>query len=197
MPSIWGESLEEHRALVRQRLVAAFSELVAERGLERTTLAAVAERAGIARTAVYNHVRDKQELVVAHARVALDDAIARLTAELADARSPVEQLERYVAAAFASFTAEPSAGPGAMATLDAAHQHEIVGLLAPLRDMLHRILADGLADGSFGGGSAEELARFVGAVVEGHRGLLASGGLEPATAARTAARLLLDGLAQR
>jgi hypothetical protein len=63
--------------------------------------------------------------------------------------------------------------------------------------MLHRILADGLADGSFGGGSAEELARFVGAVVEGHRGLLASGGLEPATAARTAARLLLDGLAQR
>lgn len=194
MPSIWGETIAEHRALVRERLLDAFAALVRERGIEATTLAAVAERAGIARSAVYNHVRDKHALVLAHAQRAMGEAVARLAEALEPSLPPAERLARYVEGAFRSFSDEPAAGMDLLASLDPEQQQELLAMLRPVQEMLHAIVTDGLADGTFAGGSAEELARFVAAVVDGHRHALAHGHLQPEEAARTCTALLLHGL---
>lgn len=197
MPSIWGETIAEHRVLVRGRLLDAFAALVQERGLEATTLAAVAQRAGIARSAVYNHVRDKHDLLLAHAQRSMREATERLAQELDPSLPPPERLARYVQGAFRSFADDPAAGMDVLANLDAEQQRELLAMLRPVQQMLHEILVDGLADGSFAGSSAEELSRFVSAVLDGHRPALARGHMDPGEAARACTRLLLDGLAGR
>lgn len=194
MPSIWATTLEEHRALVLGRLLDAFAELLHERGLEATTVAAVAERAGIARSAVYNHVGDKHELLLAHAerlfRRAAEDLRAQLPADL-PAR---ERLRRYVAATFAGVGGEPAAGTDVMGLLDGRQQERLRAHLRPLHDLLRDVIRDGLADGSFRGGSVDDLAGFVSAVLSGYHGPLTRGELDPTTAAAQCAHLLLDGI---
>ena len=63
MPKIIGGSLAEHRQQTRLRLFAALSALMADRGFDAITLAEIAQRAGIGRTAVYNHFPDKESLL--------------------------------------------------------------------------------------------------------------------------------------
>lgn len=59
MPKITGDSLSAHREQIRERVFAAFTELVAERGFEAITMAQLAERAGVGRTSIYHHFKDK------------------------------------------------------------------------------------------------------------------------------------------
>ena len=49
----------------RTGIVTAAAQLVAEQGLQSVTMAGVARRAGLAKATVYNHVRDRDELVAA------------------------------------------------------------------------------------------------------------------------------------
>ncbi|HEY8340160.1 MAG TPA: TetR/AcrR family transcriptional regulator [Egibacteraceae bacterium] len=194
MPSIWAETLEEHRALVLGRLLDAFAELLQERGLEAITIAAVAERAGIARSAVYNHVGDKHDLLVAHAerllRRATEDLRRRLPPEL-PAR---ERLRRYVAFTFTALGDEPLVGEELMGLLDGPQQERLRAHVRPLHDILGEVIRDGLADGTFRGGSAEDLTTFVSATLAGYHGPLTRGELDPDTAAAVCTDLLLDGL---
>ena len=53
------------RARTRERLVAAAAALVAEQGFERTSLEAVATRAGMTRGAIYGNFRNRDELFMA------------------------------------------------------------------------------------------------------------------------------------
>jgi AcrR family transcriptional regulator len=192
MPPIWADTLDEHRALVLQRLLEAFGALVAERGVEATTLAAVAQRAGIARSAVYNYVRDKHDLLLAHAASTLDSAAQELAAALSADAPPAERLARYVAAAFRGFASEP--GGDLMSLLDPDQQRQLLAHLAPMREMLEQILSDGLGDGSFGDASVEELSGFVTATLGGYRLPLAHGLVDPDEGAEVCTRLLLHGL---
>ncbi|NIR59864.1 MAG: TetR/AcrR family transcriptional regulator [Gammaproteobacteria bacterium] len=48
----------------RARILAAARELFAERGFDRTTLRAIAERAGMGASSIYRHIRSKEELLV-------------------------------------------------------------------------------------------------------------------------------------
>lgn len=59
MPKIATPTLAEHRELVWQRLYTAIAELMRERGYDAITLSDVAA-AGVSRTAIYNHIRDKE-----------------------------------------------------------------------------------------------------------------------------------------
>ena len=64
MPKIIGASLVEHREETRRLLFAALATLMEERGFDSISLADVARAAGIGRTSVYNHVRDKESLLI-------------------------------------------------------------------------------------------------------------------------------------
>ncbi len=193
MPSIWGTSLEEHRALVLERLLDAFAELVREHGVEGTTLAAVAERAGLARSAVYNHVRDKHDLVLAHTERGLQKAAEQLRASH-DVQLPADRrLDHFVRTAFHSWIAEPGSSADLLPQLDAAQRARLFAHLAPMVEMLRSIVEDGIADGTFRTGPPERLAGFVSATLEGYRRAL-EGDTDPDELADDVVELLLRGL---
>ena len=80
MPSLWADSLDEHRELVLGKVLSAYEALRAEVGVEAVTLTAVAQRAGIARSALYNYVKDKHGLVLLHAERTMGGATQQLQA---------------------------------------------------------------------------------------------------------------------
>lgn len=64
MPKIVGVTIDEHRELTRQALFTALSGLLREQSFETITMAQIARRAGIGRTAVYNHFADKETMLL-------------------------------------------------------------------------------------------------------------------------------------
>jgi len=101
----------------RERLATAAAELVAARGLDGATIAAIAERAGVPAGSVYYYMRSKDE--VAHAAVAATEARAvALRTEWSVPADPWERLAAYLA--WAADQAPQTASGGNAATL-AAH----------------------------------------------------------------------------
>jgi AcrR family transcriptional regulator len=92
MPKIVGASLAEHREQVRARLFAALASLMAESGFDSVSLADIAARAGVGRTAVYNHFPDKEALLLAF----IDDETSSYVATLEDALDGVEDPEQQL-----------------------------------------------------------------------------------------------------
>ncbi len=143
-----GASLALHRDEVRRRLLDALATLLEERGFDAITLADIAQAAGIGRTSVYNHVPDKETLLLAF----IDDETARylaaLEAALAGVDDPVEQLRIYVRHQLRvrrSFHMPAglrnAVSPEAQARL---REHA-----EPVEAALRRILAAGIASGAF------------------------------------------------
>jgi AcrR family transcriptional regulator len=60
-----GATKGDKRERTRARLIAAAVEVVGEKGFERTSLEAVARRAGMTRGAIYGNFKDKEELFLA------------------------------------------------------------------------------------------------------------------------------------
>src|SRR4026209_497441 len=55
----------DKRQRTRARLIEVAGEVIAEKGLDRTSLEEIAERAGMSRGAIYGNFRDKEELFLA------------------------------------------------------------------------------------------------------------------------------------
>ena len=89
----------------RMRLVRAALELCTDQGYEATTVAEIAERAGLTKTTFFRHFPDKREVLFAgqdeHSRI-LAEAIAAAPAEA----TPIEAVAVAVGALAASFTDE-------------------------------------------------------------------------------------------
>jgi AcrR family transcriptional regulator len=191
VPDLWADSLEAHRDLVRQRLLTAFAELAAEVPLDDVTLTAVAERAGLARSAVYNYVTSKHDLLLAHTADVTSRWVERLVRD--GGATVAERLGRFVAATLRVFAEDRLAGQGADIPFDAEQHARLMAALRPVHDHLSALVAEGVADGSFTGDPAE-LTRFVFATLEGYRTSIARGEVDAEVAASTVTGLLLDGL---
>jgi AcrR family transcriptional regulator len=77
----------------RERLVVAAVDLFAEQGYDATTVAQIAERAGVTKSTFFRHFPDKRELLVAG-----QDALRRLLAEgIAEAPAEASPLEAVAA----------------------------------------------------------------------------------------------------
>ncbi len=89
----------------RLRLVRAALELCSDQGYEVTTVAEIAERAGLTKTTFFRHFPDKREVLFAgqeeHSRI-LAEAIAAAPAEA----TPIETVAAAVVALAVSFTDE-------------------------------------------------------------------------------------------
>jgi AcrR family transcriptional regulator len=85
----------------RERLVAAAVDLFTEQGYDATTVAQIAERAGVTKSTFFRHFPDKRELLVAGQDV-LSQLLAEGIAEAPEGSSPLEAvaagLERASAA---------------------------------------------------------------------------------------------------
>ncbi len=99
-------SQEERRAETRQRLLDAAAELFAERGIETSSIDAIANRAGRTSGAVYAHFGGKEGLLFALLETWVDDASAVINAELLAATT----LDERLAALWRNVSDPPSGG---------------------------------------------------------------------------------------
>lgn len=150
MPKIIGGSLHEHRAQTRQKLFAALSSLMADRGFDAITLADIASAAGIGRTAVYNHFPDKESLLVGFITHETEQYVATLERSLEDVEDPVEQLRTYVRAqAQLKRVYHLAPGPDLRSVLSRATQQRVREHVHLVEQILRRILTEGVEQGAF------------------------------------------------
>ena len=175
MPKIIGGSLHEHRLQTRQRLFTALSTLMSERGFDAITLAEIAERAGIGRTAVYNHFADKEALLLDFIAHETGRYVAVLEHALTDVDEPVEQLRTYVRQQ-ASLTQTYHLAPGVDLTsvLSRATRQRLRDHVVGVEGILRRILANGIASGALPDQDLDTTVPLVHACLSG-RGIPAAG----------------------
>lgn len=77
-------------------LFEALAELMGTHSFDKITLSDVASRAGVGRTAVYNHFADKEDLLLAFIEHEASLYAEDLSQALAEARSPIDRLRVYV-----------------------------------------------------------------------------------------------------
>lgn len=148
MPKIIGGSLAEHRQQTRLRLFTALSTLMADRGFDAITLAEIAQKAGIGRTAVYNHFPDKESLLVGFINHETSEYVATLESDLADVADPVEQLRTYVRAQMRLkrvFHLAP--GPDLRTVLSRGTQRQLREHVVVIEAILRRIIEAGIESG--------------------------------------------------
>ena len=63
MPKISAPTIHEHRELRRQQLISAALELALDQGAEAVSVAAVAKKAGLARSSIYEYFASSADLI--------------------------------------------------------------------------------------------------------------------------------------
>lgn len=96
VPKIIGGNLAEHRAHIRSRLFNSLSELLTDKGFESLTMAEIAAKAEVGRTAVYNHFPDKESLLLAFITEQTRRYAADIQQSLAGVSDPIERIRIYV-----------------------------------------------------------------------------------------------------
>ena len=172
---------EKQRQETRTALVDAFETLMHDVGVGGVTVTAIAERAGLARSAFYNYFADIPELFHAYVAREIASFAAQRRVELDAIADPVQKLERFIVGSLEGFRHQGSPLEAATA-LGADHQVHIEEDLTPLRALLGDILAAGVDTGAFRSDAADH------AVVEmllhalgSQRIPIATGAVDPAT----------------
>ena len=136
MPKIIGESLASHRELTRARLFEALGSLMGEQSFESITMSQIAERAGVGRTAVYNHFADKEVLLLAYMREVTSEFARILTQRLDAEPDPLMRLRIYVRSHLQMIGRyHVKAGMGLrrqMSGQGASHLHDHAGIIGEL-----------------------------------------------------------------
>lgn len=110
MPKHWADTVNEHRLTVRDAVLDAAAELVAQRGLTGVTMAGIAEATGIGRATLYRYFPDVGAVLTAWHERQLATHLAHLTGILARSTDPTDQL-RNVLTAYAHMSGRHG-GPG-------------------------------------------------------------------------------------
>jgi AcrR family transcriptional regulator len=118
MPRIDAPTVAEHHRRRRTALVEAGAALIAERGVEAATLAAVGAAAGLARSSVYTYFDSTPALVAAIVEDAFPRATERLRAAVAGADTPRGQVDAYLCVALELATDRQHRAVSALADAD-------------------------------------------------------------------------------
>lgn len=149
----------------RQRLVRAALELFAEQGYENTTVAGIAERAGLTKSTFFRHVPDKREVLFIGQDV-LNRAFTDGIASAPDGAAPLEAVAAALDAAARVFTAESREFAPQRQAIIAANpelqEREAVKQASLLAAMTGALKARGLQD------PAASLAAVIGLLALGH-----------------------------
>lgn len=93
----------------RDRMIAALTEVLTERGYVNTPVAAVIERAGVSRETFYQQFASKQDCFIAALESAVADLAASFTAELgATDKPPLQRFDAMLARYFDALAARPA-----------------------------------------------------------------------------------------
>lgn len=169
MPKIIGGSLHEHRIQTRHKLYTALSTLMAEKGFDSITLADIAARAGVGRTAVYNHFKDKDALLLGFIAHETEQYVANLERALAEVEDPVEQMRVYVrqnARLRTAFSFAP--GPDLRTVVGRGTRSRLGDHATMVEDVLRRIIRSGVEAGVFAPQDIEISVPLVNACLRSH-----------------------------
>ncbi|WP_231123607.1 TetR/AcrR family transcriptional regulator [Nocardioides sambongensis] len=150
MPKILGSSLADHRSLVRASVFDAFAELMGEKSFDAISMSAIAERAGIGRTAIYHHFADTESVLVAFATHETASYVDELRAALEPTEDPEAMLRTYVRhhlAAGEKF--HMGLGPAMAGSLSETARLEIRDHITAVEDVLRAIVTTGRDSGVF------------------------------------------------
>jgi len=170
VPRITAATDPEPRATPERALLDAAHALLRETG-EAPTMAQLAERAGLARSSVYEYFGSRHEVLAALVRDLLPQWIERIRAAMQAAPSPAEAILAY-ACTNVALVAEGSHAPGeALAAL--APGRETDDRAAQMHAQINEPLIATLTE--LGVGSPESVAEMVNALVYAGVRLLAAG----------------------
>lgn len=162
MPRISAVTNAEQRASTRRRVLAAFGELLFNRGLSGLTMTDVAKHAGVGRTAVYNYFADIEELLIAYALDETERFLADLKDRLEQLDNPVQKLAVYVRAQIEDLAKRHlPPGPAMRSVLSPESFSKLAGHVGELNALLQGILRDGIDAGYFPDADIAELAQLV------------------------------------
>lgn len=150
MPRIAAGTLAAHRAQVRQQVYDAFAELMAERSFDAITMAGLAERAGIGRTAIYHHFPDREAVLVGFATDVTHAYLRDLHTALDGIGDPAERLRTYVRHHLeAGDRFHMGMGPTIVGSLSESARLEIREHIVAVERVLRGILEVGRERGAF------------------------------------------------
>ena len=157
------------------RVLDAWHDLLEERGYGEVTLADVATRVGLSRSSLYRYVPDKVTLLQLLIDRSVVGFMSGLRVGLVEAPDASTKLEFFVRSQLRYFSSQRLLGHD-MSTVLSAEQHaEVMVHLAPIRDLLRAIVAEGIDRGEFRALDVELTSGMVFSVIGAHQMPLARG----------------------
>src|SRR5919107_2993176 len=98
VPNLWNETMEAHRAAVRDAILDAAAALVAEHGLRSVTMSQIAEETGIGRATLYKYFPDVEAILFAWHERQIAGHLEQLAEVRDQAGDPGERLEAVLEA---------------------------------------------------------------------------------------------------
>lgn len=146
VPKLWTETIDAHRAAVRDAAMDAMAALVAEHGLIALTMSQIAEQAGIGRATLYKYFPDAQAVLTAWHERQITAHLDQLTAA-ADPAAPAMARLHAVLRTYAHIQHHSTHHHGGeLAAL--LHRSEHVDRAQQrLRDFLRNLIAEATQDG--------------------------------------------------
>ncbi|GAA3342962.1 hypothetical protein GCM10020358_39910 [Amorphoplanes nipponensis] len=146
MPKLWTETIDAHRAAVRDAALDALATLVAERGLVALTMSQIAEQAGIGRATLYKYFPDAQAVLTAWHERQITAHLDQLTAAADPAATAVARLRAALQTyAHIQYHSARHHG-GELAALLHRGEH-VERARQRLRDFLQNLIAEAARDG--------------------------------------------------
>ncbi|MFG3577731.1 TetR/AcrR family transcriptional regulator [Micromonospora chersina] len=93
MPKLWTETIDAHRAAVRDAAMDAMAALVTKHGLVAVTMSQIAQQAGIGRATLYKYFPDAQAVLTAWHERQISTHLGQLTDAVDPAAPAIARLE--------------------------------------------------------------------------------------------------------
>jgi AcrR family transcriptional regulator len=160
VPKLWTETIDAHRAAVREAALNATQALVAEHGLAAVTMSQVAEHAGIGRATLYKYFPDLQAVLLAWHERQITSHLERLAAVADPADPPEARLEAVLLTYALSQHHMRAVHPGDLAALLHRGEH-VTHAEKRLYDFVQDLITQGAHAASVRSDvAAEELAGY-------------------------------------
>lgn len=194
----WDDTVDRHRARYRERIIDAAIDLVAEQGAAKSSMAALAQRAGVGRATVYKYFPSIEDALLAHVEREVKACSTRLESICEDSDDPLDRLRGYIDVQLDTFAGQRhrlSWSTIDQADLSAAAMLSFRAHLEKLLAPLVEILSGGVAHGVLRADADPVLhARMIVKVLGSLREDIILGQLAPATAADAVWKLVTGGL---
>ena len=146
MPRLWNETIEAHRAAVRDAILDTTAALVAERGLRSVTMSQIAEETGIGRATLYKYFPDVEAILLAWHERQITGHLGYLAEVRDQAGDPGERLEAVVEA-YALISHETHGHHDTELAAFLHRDEQVARAQQQLRDMLRDLLTEGAQTG--------------------------------------------------